>query len=356
VLTLRLTHNKMPRWLSEGISVYEERQANPAWGQRMDPRFRELILGSDLTPLSRLSSAFLAPPSELRLQFAYYESSLAVQFLAERFGLKRLTAVLRDLGRGLAINQAIETNTASLAALERDFAAFARRLAEQMGPGLDWEKPPAQVLLAGADAEAAWDAWARTRPTNFWALTRQARECLEQKQWARARAPLEQLVKLYPNAAGPDSPYRLLAQTERALGDTNAERRVLTRLAELDAEAPEACQRLMELAAEARDWPAVAQNARRYLAVNPLVPLPYRFLARAAAAQGQDKIAIDACQALLRLDPANPADLHFELAQLLHRAGDPAARRHLLQALEEAPRHRAALRLLRAMGPAPTPN
>jgi Tfp pilus assembly protein PilF len=352
VLTLRLTHNKMPRWLSEGISVYEERQANPAWGQRMDPRFRELILGRELTPLSRLSSAFLAPPSELHLQFAYYESSLAAQFLAERFGLKRLTAILRDLGRGLAINQAIETNTAPLAALERDFAAFARRLAEQMGPGLDWEKPPAQVLLAGADSEAAWDAWARTRPTNFWALTRQAREGLEQKQWARARAPLEQLVKLYPNAAGPDSPYRLLAQTERALGDTNAERRVLTRLAELDAEAPEACQRLMELAADARDWPAVAQNARRYLAVNPLVPLPYRFLARAAAAQGQDKIAIDACQALLRLDPANPADLHFELAQLLHRAGDPAARRHLLQALEEAPRHRAALRLLRAMGPA----
>ena len=40
----------MPRWLSEGISVYEERQENPAWGSAMNPRYREMILGDDLTP------------------------------------------------------------------------------------------------------------------------------------------------------------------------------------------------------------------------------------------------------------------------------------------------------------------
>jgi len=33
----------------------------------------------------------------------------------------------------------------------------------------------------------------------------------------------------------------------------------------------------------------------------------------------------------------------------LHRAGDPAAKRHLLLALEEAPRFREALRLLLEM-------
>ena len=37
VVTLHKTRNKMPRWLSEGISVYEERQAEPAWGQSMTP-------------------------------------------------------------------------------------------------------------------------------------------------------------------------------------------------------------------------------------------------------------------------------------------------------------------------------
>ena len=55
VVTLELTRNRMPRWLSEGISVYEERQANPAWGERMTPRYREWILTGRLTPLDEMS-------------------------------------------------------------------------------------------------------------------------------------------------------------------------------------------------------------------------------------------------------------------------------------------------------------
>jgi hypothetical protein len=55
VVTLHKTHNKMPRWLSEGISVYEERQADPAWGQSMNPQYREFILNGEATPVSQLS-------------------------------------------------------------------------------------------------------------------------------------------------------------------------------------------------------------------------------------------------------------------------------------------------------------
>jgi hypothetical protein len=106
----------------------------------------------------------------------------------------------------------------------------------------------------------------------------------------------------------------------------------------------------MELAAAEKDWPTVARNSERYLAVNPLVPPPYRYRAQAAAAMGDDSSAIVAWRTLIQLDVPERADGHFQLASLLHKRGDgDEARRHALLALEETPRYRAALGLLLEM-------
>ena len=221
---------------------------------------------------------------------------------------------------------------------------FRSERAEKLAPGLDWEKPPL------ADPDNAQDdthaEWFNSHPTNFWALTQLARKLIEEKKWREAQAPLKRLIELYPSWTGPDNAYWLLAQTHRALNETHREVEALTRLADRDAEAPDAYLRLMELAAMAQDWRTVSQIARRFLAVNPLVAPPYRHLAQASEALGETQPAIDAYRTLLRLDPPNPAEVHFHLAQLLHQTGDASARRHVLQALEEAPRYRAALRLL----------
>ncbi len=379
VVTLQMTRNKMPRWLSEGISVYEERQANPAWGEHLNPDYREMVLGDELTPIAQLSGAFLTPESPLHLQFAYYESSIVVEFIVQRFGLDKLKAILRDLGEGQEINQTIEKHTEPLPKLENDFAAFAREQAAKLAPGLDWSKPEFAGSRSGAagnpgrrggrrggpnrqsvtnapiapgvgvlpaPTEAVWDAWAKNHPTNFYVMTRKADQLVENKQWAEAKPVLQELVELYPAFTGPDSAYRLLAAAHRALGETNAERQVLTRFAGKDAEATDAYLRLMELAAAANDWADVLQNAQRYLAVNPLVAPPYRFLARASEQTGGTLTTIEAYRALLELDPPDPAEVHFRLADALYRAKDPGARRQVLMALEEAPRYRDALQLL----------
>ena len=57
-----------------------------------------MILGDELTPLSQLSGAFLAPKSALHVQFAYHESALAVEFLVKTAGLPALNSILDDLG------------------------------------------------------------------------------------------------------------------------------------------------------------------------------------------------------------------------------------------------------------------
>jgi tetratricopeptide (TPR) repeat protein len=357
VVTLQMTKNKMPRWLSEGISVYEERQANPAWGMRLNPGYREMVLGKDLVPVGRLSAAFLAPKSPRHLQFAYLQSSLVVEYIIGRHGLDRLRAILHDLRDGVEINAALAKHTAPLAEIEAGFAAFARAQAEQLAPGLTWDKPEAEVFLAGSATELA--TFEKKQPDNYWLLRSRAQRLVEQQDWAGAVVPLRRLVELYPGQKGGETPYRSLVAALRALNDTAGELAVLKQWTALDDEAVDGYLRLMELAAAAQDWPTVAQNAERYLAVNPLVPPPYRHLAQAAAAMGDDSTAIVAWRTLLQLDVPERADVHFHLARLLHKRGENGeARRHALLALEETPRYRAALQLLRDLsraGAAATP-
>lgn len=349
VVTLQLTANKMPRWLSEGISVYEERQANPAWGEQPNPKYREMILdGTSLTPIGKLSAAFLTPKTPLHLQFAYYQSSLVVEFLVQKFGPECVTKILRDLRDKVFINEAIERHTAPLATLEKDFAAYAKERAEALGPGLDWQRPKSSRRAASDPTEAIFG---KLSPTNYWALKEKAEALLEQKKWDEAKTPLETILRHYPGDVGGDSAYPLLAQAHRELGERAEERAVLERWARHDADAPSAYLRLMELAQNQNEWTNVVHHAELFLAVNPLVPAPYRHLALAREKLGEPRAAIALWENVLRLDPPNPVAVHYDVARLAAPLDASQARRHVLQALQDAPRHRAALRLLHQLGP-----
>jgi tetratricopeptide (TPR) repeat protein len=195
-----------------------------------------------------------------------------------------------------------------------------------------------------------------SRP-NYWRLSRRAQEFVAEKRWQDAKEPLETLVRLYPEDTGTGSSHSLLAQAHRGLNEAAQEQAVLARWAALDVTATEAFLRLMELGEAAGDWSTVAENAERFLAVNPLVPAPHRYLARASEELGRRDTARRSYEKLLQLDPPDPAEVHFRTARLLAGEDDTApARRHVLQALEEAPRYREALRLLlQLQGPPDAP-
>lgn len=345
VVTLSKSRNKMPRWLSEGISVFEEHRKDPAWGMALTPRFRSMLLGEELTPLSRLSSAFLAPETPMHLQFAYFESALAVEFLVDRAGLPALQGLLEDLGKGVAMHEALPARAGmTLEEMDLAFVAFAHGRAESVAPEATWEEPD---LPADADS-AAISAWLAGRPRSFHGLRRLGARLVEEEKWPEARDALERLRALYPEYVGPENPYVLLATVHREQSDPAAERAILAELVRRDASAsPSAHLRLMELDAAAEDWAGLAADARRLLAVHPLIPAPHRQLGRAAERLGEPAEAIGAYRRLSLLDDTDPADVHYRLARLLRQAGEPEqARREVLKALEEAPRFQDAHRLL----------
>ncbi len=343
VITLTMTKNKMPRWLSEGISVYEELEKDPSWGQSMTPEYREMILGGKLTPVSDLSAAFMRASSGEAMQFAYYESSIVVRYLVDQYGIDSVISVLRSLGEGQHINDALSEHIAPIRTLDEDFETYATQLAEQLGSGLNWDIPEASISSVSTAMALA------TNPENYYLLIEHAKELIESQQWDEAIASLQKVITHYPLQPGNDAAPRLLAQAYRGQGNLESEVALLREIARFDHEAPDVYLRLVGLDSAEERWERVQENLERLLAVNPLIPQPYRHLARASEAQGKQPEAIGAYRTLLQLSPADPADVHFQLARLLHEQESPEAHEHVLKALEEAPRFRDAYRLLRAI-------
>lgn len=363
VVTLNKTHNKMPRWLSEGISVYEERQVQPSWGEQINPQYRAMLLGKELTPVSQLSGAFMRPASPMHLQFAYFESSLVVEYLIEKYGLEMVKQVLTDLGAGLTVNEALGRHAGGIEALDKEFTEYAHRKANAMAPDADWSTP--EFLERKPDEEAGPPSgrpraahppqvseevvreWLSKHENNYPALLALAKAQIQGKRFAEAKVTLQKLAELYPNDASSSSPFNLLSGIYREEKNDAEERNQLERYVALTDDDLDAFLRLAEIGEGVKDWNLVKMSAQKAMAVNPMLPAPHRSAAKGAEETGDDLLAIASYGALLKLDPFDVAELELRLAKALQRQGNlPAAKRHVLLALSEAPRYRAAHQLL----------
>ena len=343
VVTLEKTKNRMPRWLSEGISVYEERQRDPSWGESMTPIYREMMLGEALTPVSQLSAAFLNPPSPIHLQFAYYESSLVVEYLIERHGLESLKSILDDLGEGLVINDALARNVGSLEKLDVEFAEYAREIAANFGKEADWsreemrENPTEQDLLA----------WVDEHPNSYWGLRGLADLYVRSDRLKEAKQTLEKLRDLGCATGESGDPLMRLASVYRQLGEIEKEREALEEFISLSCDSLPALRRLIEIAREQDQWESVAMYADQILAINPLLPEGHQALSEAAERLDRPGDAVRALGSLAQMDPVDPAGIDFRLARAFAQLDDTdRAKHHVLRSLEEAPRYRDAHRLL----------
>ncbi len=346
VVTLQKTKNKMPRWLSEGISVYEENLKDTAWGESLNPKYRTMLLGDELTPVSQLSGAFLRPKSGLHLQFAYYESSLVVEYLVQEHGIKSVIGVLDELSQGTPINDALRRHAAPVEYIDKDFKKFAHARANTFAPDADWNS------LSELDEEKRksiksledWTAWNREHPTSVEGLLAESAFRINEKDWSGALAPLEKVVSLSPTLS---EAYPMLARVYRETGESEKEFTTLEKLATINCDRVEVYTRLLEITSGKGQWDKTKYYSRKLIALNPLLSAPHRYLSMAAEKTKDDLSVIQSLSVLAKMDPLDAADVHYRLASALHRSGQlDKAKRQAMMALEVAPRYRDAHSLL----------
>ena len=306
-ITLTLTRNRMPRWLSEGISVYEERERNLSWGQMMTVDYSERILGGRMQAISDMSAAFMTAKSGEDTQFAYFQSYLVVEFLYQTYGIEAMRAVLLDLADGLSMNDALAARVAPLEELDERFLAHAREKAEQLGGSYSLTRASENLL---EKAVAVLDL----KP-NYFKEMETIEPLIEAENWAEARERLEAIIGESGYLPSGENGHELLAYVYRQLGETDLERDALEQIATQEGNRLEPVVRLLEIALEQDDSPSVVRWANAWIAIRPIAVEPWRALFTTHARFQYDSEAIPAGNVLLALDPPDIAKVHYELAR-----------------------------------------
>ena len=128
VFTLQLSNQRVPRWVTEGISVYEEGLVDPSWPRDAELAFARAYGEGRVLKLADLNSGIARADT---ISLAYFESSLVVSLLVERHGQEALRVMLRAFADGADVESALRKATGSgLADLQ---TAFDARLEQRYG-------------------------------------------------------------------------------------------------------------------------------------------------------------------------------------------------------------------------------
>ncbi len=94
VFTLQASRGRVPRWLTEGLSTWEEVRRNPSWGRNMEIQLHDALHNHKILPVLSFDAAFYGP----RIIFAYYQGGLASQFIEETWGMDSIRKMLALYG------------------------------------------------------------------------------------------------------------------------------------------------------------------------------------------------------------------------------------------------------------------
>lgn len=350
VITLQMSAQRVPRWLTEGTSVYEEREANEAWGHESEMAFLRLWLAGDAIPLKDLNAGFQDPE---KISIAYFQASLVVEHIMATYGMEGFKKLVTSFSTANEPDTPVKNSLGkSLAELQPGFDQFLEARYGKMKAALTRPKEMPEISVKmGADVVKRLVG---QNEGNYVVQFEAARALVELNELDPARAALERAVRLVPLPGTLAPAHQGLADIAQKQGDKARELLHLHAVVDADPNAVEAARRLAELARESRDVPRMQVAAERIMAVDPFDPLPHALLGRLALDRNDTNLALREFKVALDAGPLDLAGAHTDIAETHLKIGDSAAAKQAaIAALEVAPRYERAQELLLTVVDAP---
>ncbi len=191
VFSLELSNYRVPRWLTEGISVHEEFCNREGWERDMQFELFNAYHNNDLFTIGRFNVAFQGP----RVLMAYYQSGLLVKYIKDNYGWESVIAMLQayaeEKGTEAIIGEIFGKSSSDLDAEFRDWVGGSYLAGIRMHP------------FYNAQQRRRLSDRVRKSPGDAGLLAKAAWASFRQNKSVDARYYLDRLMKIDPdNASG----------------------------------------------------------------------------------------------------------------------------------------------------------
>lgn len=339
IITLQLSNQRIPRWLTEGISVYEEKRARPEWGREMEVAFARALDRDQVLKLETLNAGFQNPQT---ISLAYYEASLLVEHIVEIKGEPALKALVVSFADGIDTKAAVQKVLGlELDALQTSFDAFLEerfrslRSALAVPDDLAPDMPLDRIRALG-----------KQHPGSF-EVQMALGQALRSVDPTAAIEAFERAAKLIPMATGPEGPPAQILEIAMKLADKPRAARALEAEISHDHTAVDAARQLVTMLDPKADRERMRTALRRVVAIDPFDSGAHTTLGRMAIEDGDGAEAVRDFKVALAAGPTDRASAHADLAEGFVLAGArDEAKKQALAALEVAPTYQRAQELL----------
>lgn len=364
VITLQMADNRLPRWLSEGISVYEENFGRVEWGRREDLELVKAVQEDRILPIKTLNEGFSKAGSTEDLSFAYYQSSLVVEYIVERYGFEALKAMIyRYRTPADAEDLFMSVFDVTLESFETGFSAWLDDRIRQINIYV-----PQDVISVQSETpekEAANSVSALPEKSSMETLEKELRQRVKaqprdfqahfqlglvlygKEDYEGATTYLKIARDLLPEYGGDPNPRQVLADIYEARGDRTAMLQELEALVKYRQNAFDACYKLALAYRQQKDDAKVIYFLERAIAVDPYDLKVHRILADTAFENADYQRAVREYGILAALEVTDPVRTYTDLARAYLLDGQKRqAKRAALLALEIAPTFERAQNVL----------
>lgn len=365
VITLQMTDNRMPRWLSEGISVWEEREGRPYWGRDQG---LDLVRAADqakLLPVADLNSGFSGARNNADLSFAYFQSYLVVDYIASQYGFDKLVELVKQYAFIKEDSERFsEVFAMDIGEFDAGFRGWIDQRVEEINVYVHTEDVPdegeghghgirenSSAILAELYNNASLKQHMRSRieenPRDFQAYLQLGIVLFKEEAFEEARSYLETAHEMLPSYTGYPSPALVLSQIYEREGNREMQLQWLEQLLENLQHDYGSAMILAEAALEAGNMERVSYYIDRALQVDPYRQDVHLLKARYADTINDTQLAVTEYEVLMKLEITDPVEARTNLAEAYLNNGQLSeAKQNVLYALEQAPSFQRAQQLL----------